>query len=55
MLFNCKVCGNVYSALIAIPGEWDYSIPYGLLYAHDAPDDVLRFVETIRKNRGTKE
>ncbi|MDO4174683.1 MAG: LysR family transcriptional regulator, partial [Eubacteriales bacterium] len=32
-----------------IPVDWDYSIPYGLLYSQDAPEDVLRFVETVKK------
>ena len=34
----------VHPALISLPVEWDYCIPYGLLYSFDAPADVLRFV-----------
>ena len=30
---------------LSIPVNWDYSIPYGLLYSPDAPEDVLRFVK----------
>ena len=35
---------EVHPALISLPVEWDYCIPYGLLYSFDAPADVLRFV-----------
>ena len=32
------------------PGELgDYSIPYGLLYSKDAPEDVLKFVDVVEK------
>ena len=32
-----------------IPVNWDYSIPYGLLYSKDAPEDVLKFVDVVEK------
>lgn len=40
---------EVHPALVTIPVKWDYKIPYGLLYSNDAPDDVLRFVDTIKE------
>lgn len=40
---------DVHPGLISIPVNWDYTIPYGLLYAKDAPADVLAFVETVSK------
>lgn len=55
VLLTIECWENVHPALVTVPVEWDYSIPYGLLYAHDAPEDVLRFVETIRKKREKKE
>ena len=39
---------EVHPGLISIPVNWDYSIPYGLLYSLDAPEDVLRFIDTLR-------
>lgn len=39
---------DVHPDLVSIPVHWDYSIPYGLLYALDPPEDVLRFVEAVR-------
>lgn len=39
---------DVHPALVSIPVHWDYSIPYGLLYALEPPEDVQRFVEAVR-------
>lgn len=36
---------EVHPGLVSIPVNWDYSIPYGLLYSFHAPEDVLRFVK----------
>lgn len=48
VLLTIECWQEVHPGLISIPVDWDYQIPYGLLYSHDAPDDVLRFVETVR-------
>ena len=41
-----------YEKLVSIPVNWDYSIPYGLLYSLNAPDDVKRFVDEAAKLAG---
>lgn len=46
VLLTLECWQEVHPGLISIPVDWDYSIPYGLLYSLDAPKDVLRFVET---------
>lgn len=40
---------DVHPALVTIPVNWDYSSPYGLLYALDPPEDVVRFVNTVKE------
>lgn len=40
---------DVHLALATIPINWDYSFPYGILYALDPPEDVERFIDEIRK------
>lgn len=40
---------DVHPALVTIPVNWDYSSPYGLLYALDPPEDVARFVNEVKK------
>ena len=47
VLLTIECWQEVHPALVTIPVKWDYKIPYGLLYSNDAPDDVLRFVDTI--------
>lgn len=39
---------DVHPALVSIPVKWEYSSPYGLLYALDPPEDVLQFVSAIK-------
>ena len=40
---------EVHPALVTIPVKWDYSSPYGLLYALNSSEDVQRFVERIQE------
>lgn len=47
VLLTIECWQEVHPGLISIPVNWDYSIPYGLLYSLQAPEDVLRFVQTV--------
>lgn len=57
LLLTIECWQDVHPGLISIPVDWNYSIPYGLLYSNDAPEDVLQFVETVKnmRNSPTKE
>lgn len=48
ILLTIECWQEVHPGLVTIPVNWDYSIPYGLLYSFDAPEDVLRFAETVK-------
>ncbi len=48
VLLTLECWQEVHPGLVSIPVNWDYSIPYGLLYSFDAPEDVLRFVEAAK-------
>lgn len=50
VLLTIECWQDVHPGLVSIPVNWDYSIPYGLLYSLDAPEDVLRFVDTVEKS-----
>lgn len=39
---------DVHPALVSIPVKWEYSSPYGLLYAMNPPDDVIQFVDAVK-------
>ena len=48
VLMTLECWRDVHPGLVTLPVDWDYVIPYGLLYARDAPEDVLRFLSLIR-------
>lgn len=48
VLLTIECWQEVHPGLISIPVNWDYNIPYGLLYSLDAPADVLNFVEAAK-------
>lgn len=48
VLLTIECWWDVHPGLVSIPVNWDYSIPYGLLYSLTAPEDVLDFVEATR-------
>lgn len=52
VLLTLECWRDVHPALVTIPVQWSYSIPYGLLYALHPREDVKRFVETV-KDLGT--
>ncbi len=48
VLLTIECWQDVHPGLVSIPVNWDYSIPYGLLYSLDASEDILRFVEAVK-------
>lgn len=44
VLLTIESWKDVHPGLVSIPVNWDYSIPYGILYSKDSPDDVKEFV-----------
>ena len=53
VLLTIECWADVHPGLVTLPVNWDYSIPYGLLYAVDAEEDVLRFVKRVEKLQST--
>ena len=47
VLLTIECWQEVHPGLVSIPVDWDYSIPYGLLYSLHAPEDVLQFVKAV--------
>lgn len=48
LLLSVECWRDVHPGLVTLPVEWDYKIPYGLLYAKDAPEDVIAFVKEAK-------
>lgn len=45
ILLTIECWQEVHPGLVSIPVNWDYSIPYGLIYSLNAPEDVHEFVK----------
>lgn len=48
VLLTIECWRDVHPGLISIPVNWEYSIPYGLLYSANPDKDVLRLVEKAK-------
>lgn len=49
ILLTIECWQEVHPGLISIPVNWNYSIPYGILYSLHPSKDVTRFIETVRQ------
>ncbi|MGN0636103.1 MAG: LysR family transcriptional regulator [Acutalibacteraceae bacterium] len=49
VLLTIECWQDVHPGLVSVPVNWEYSIPYGLLYSLRAPEDVLRFVQAAER------
>ena len=50
VLLTIECWQDVHPGLVTIPVNWNYSIPYGILYSLNPPEDVVKFVEIAKKN-----
>lgn len=55
VLLTIECWREVHPGLVSVPVNWDYSIPYGLLYSLNAPRDVLRFVRAVKAMGGLED
>lgn len=47
-LLTIECWREVHPALVSIPVNWDYSIPYGILYSLNADTDALEFIKGVK-------
>ncbi|MCI8554784.1 MAG: LysR family transcriptional regulator [Clostridiales bacterium] len=48
VLLSIECWSEIHPGLVSLPVNWEYQIPYGLLYSSSAPEDVLKFVEQAK-------
>ncbi len=51
VLLTLEVWKDVHPSLITIPVDWEYTVPYGLLYSKNPSPAVEAFVEVLRKTK----
>ncbi len=49
LMITIECWKDVHPSLITLPIDWDYPIPYGILYAKNPDEDVKKFIEGIKK------
>lgn len=49
VMVTLECWSEVHPGLVTIPMDWDYPLPYGLLYALHPTEDVKAFLETVRR------
>ncbi|MDO5331011.1 MAG: LysR family transcriptional regulator [Bacillota bacterium] len=47
LLLTVECWKEVHPGITTIPVEWDFEIPYGLLYSLNPPEDIAEFVESV--------
>lgn len=47
LLLNLECWSNIHPSLVTIPVEWEYEMPYGLLYGKNPSEEVLRFIKAV--------
>ena len=43
---------DVHPSLVTIPVEWDHPIPFGLLYAREPSEDIVKFLDAVAVEQG---
>lgn len=50
LLLNIECWSDVHPGIVTIPVKWDFNIPYGIMYSKNSEDDVIKFIEILKKN-----
>lgn len=48
VLLNIECWRDTHPLIVTIPVEWDYTIPYGLMYSKNPPKDILEFLDAVK-------
>ena len=44
LLLTLDAWAEVHPSLVTLPVDWDYTVPYGILYAKEPTDEVTQFL-----------
>ena len=47
LLLTLDAWAEIHPSLITLPVEWDYTVPYGILYAKEPSPEVSRFLQIL--------
>lgn len=47
LLLTLDAWADVHPSLVTLPVDWDYTVPYGILYAKEPADAITRFLQIL--------
>ena len=50
LLLTIDAWKDIHPSLVTIPVEWDFSLPYGIIYSLSPSKEVEKFIEIIKNN-----
>lgn len=50
LLLSAECWKEVHPGIVTLDVDWDFKVPYGIMYSKDSESDVLHFVEILKKN-----
>ena len=48
VMITIETWAELHPSLITIPCEWNYTVPYGIVYAEQPSDLILEFIKIIQ-------
>lgn len=48
LLLTLECWADVHPSLVTLPVNWDYALPYGILYAKNPTQDIIHILDTIQ-------
>lgn len=51
ILLNIECWKDIHPSFVTLPVEWDYKIPYGLLYSKTPEEHITQFLSSVMKTR----
>ena len=52
VMITAEIWKDIHPSLVTVPVDWDYTVPYGLLYSKHPTEAVERFIRAIRTAKG---
>ena len=48
LMETLDIWADVHPSLVTLPMEWEYEVPYGIIYAKKPSETVRRFIDIIQ-------
>lgn len=54
LLLTLDAWAEIHPSLVTLPVDWDYTVPYGLLFSKTPSEEVLSFLEVLQNYENKK-